>query len=92
MATGINRLSVKLLPEGLVQQFRSSVQSRQSSFPPGTKAKDLVVSSLIRDAQEATDMLENQMKMITAAETKTVVVPVSKLSDRNVSSNKYFSF
>jgi hypothetical protein len=91
MATGINRLSLKLLPEGLVQQFKSSVQSRQSSFPVLSKTKDLVVASLIRDAQQATDMLENQLKIIQAAETTTTIAAVSTLVDRNASTNKYFS-
>lgn len=91
MATGIKRLSVKLLPEGLVQQFKSSVQSRDSSFSVAGKEKDLIVSSLIGDAQEATDMLENQLRIIIAKENKTVVAPVSMLSDRNLSTNKYFS-
>ena len=91
MATGIKRLSVKLLPEGLVQQFKSSVQSRNSSFPVKSSEKDLIVSALIRDAEEATSMLENQVKMIEAEKTGTVVTPVTLLADRNVSANKYFS-
>ena len=91
MATGIKRLSVKLLPEGLVQQFRSSVQSRMSSFPPVGKDKDLIVAGLIRDAQEATSMLENQVKMIEAENTNTTVTPISMVSDRNLATNKYFS-
>jgi len=91
MAVGIKRLSVKLLPEGLVQQFRSSVQSRTSSFPPAGKDKDLIVAGLIRDAQEATAMLENQVKMIEAANEETTVTPVSMLADRNADTNKYFS-
>lgn len=91
MATGIKRLSVKLLPEGLVQQFRSSVQSRQSSFNVNAREKDLIVASLIRDAQEATSMLENQIKIRDAVTTETVVTATSYLADRNVSTNKYFS-
>lgn len=91
MATGIKRLSVKLLPEGLVQQFRSSVQSRQSSFNVQGREKDLIVAALLRDAEEATAALENQIKMKTAEESGTVVVATSMVADRNVSGNKYFS-
>jgi len=91
MATGIKRLSVKLLPEGLVQQFKSSVQSRDSSFNVDGKEKDLIVSSLMKDAQEATAMLENQFRIITAKENNAVVAPVSMLADRNLAANKYFS-
>jgi len=91
MATGIKRLSVKLLPEGLVQQFRSSVQSRESSFNVNGKEKDLIVAALIRDAQEATDMLETQLKIIDAAAESTVVIPGTTIGERNVSTNKYFS-
>ncbi len=91
MATGIKRLSVKLLPEGLVQQFKSSVQSRNSSFPMAGKEKDLIIASLTRDASEATAMLENQVKIIAAEKTETEVVPIKMVGDRNVSANKYFS-
>lgn len=91
MATGIKRLSVKLLPEGLVQQFRSSVQSRESSFSVNGKEKDLIVAALIRDAQEATSMLETQLKIIEAVAESTVVVPGTTIGERNVSANKYFS-
>ena len=91
MATGIKRLSVKLLPEGLVQQFKSSVQSRDSSFNVNGKEKDLIVSALMRDAREATDMLENQIRIIEASESETEIVEVSMLADRNISTNKYFS-
>jgi hypothetical protein len=91
MATGIKRLSIKLLPEGLVQQFKSSVQSRNSSFPVAGKEKDLIIAALTRDAEEATTMLENQIKIITAEKTDTVVVPVTMVGERNVSSNKYFA-
>jgi hypothetical protein len=91
MATGIKRLSIKLLPEGLVQQFKSSVQSRNSSFPVKSSEKDMIIAGLIRDAQEATEMLENQLKMIDATIAVTVVVPVSMIGDRNIDTNKYFS-
>jgi len=91
MAVGMKRLSVKLLPEGLVQQFRSSVQARDSSFNVNGKEKDLIIASLIRDAEEATAQLANQLKMIQAVDTKTVVTPVTALSDKNLTSNKYFS-
>ena len=91
MATGIKRLSIKLLPEGLVQQFKSSVQSRNSSFPVKSSEKDMIIAGLIRDAQEATEMLENQLKIIDATISVTVVVPVSTLGDRNIDTNKYFS-
>lgn len=91
MATGIKRLSVKLLPEGLVQQFRSSVQSRTSSFNVNGKEKDLIVAALIRDAQEATSMLENQITMMEASDAGTVVTAVTLPGERNVAANKYFS-
>jgi len=91
MATGIKRLSVKLLPEGLVQQFRSSVQSRMSSFPAKGMEKDMIVSSLIRDAVEATAMLECQVKIMAAKDSQTVYTPVSTVADRNLTTNKYFS-
>jgi hypothetical protein len=91
MATGIKRLSVKLLPEGLVQQFKSSVQSRDASFNVNPKEKDLIISALIRDAQEATSMLENQLSIINAATENTTVVVGTPLPERNVSTNKYFS-
>jgi hypothetical protein len=91
MATGLKRLSVKLLPEGLVQQFKSSVQSRNSSFNVDPREKDLIISSLIKDAELATMQLDNQLKIIAAAEAQTVVVPVSTMADRNLAANKYFS-
>ena len=91
MATGIKRLSVKLLPEGLVQQFKSSVQSRNSSFNVNPREKDQIVASLLKDAEEATAMLENQLKIINAVVEDTTVTPITMLGERNLSTNKYFS-
>ena len=91
MATGIKRLSVKLLPEGLVQQFKSSVQSRDSSFNVNPKEKDLIIGALLRDAEEATAMLEKQMNIIDAAAAGTVVVSGTPIADRNLAANKYFA-
>ena len=91
MATGIKRLSVKLLPEGLVQQFKSSVQARDSSFNVNPKEKDLIIGSLIRDAEEATSQLENQLRIIEAAKEGTVVVSGTPIASRNLAANKYFA-
>lgn len=91
MATGIKRLSVKLLPEGLVQQFRSSVQSRTSSFPVKGSEKDLIVSSLIKDAEIGMKQLEDQVRIFEAEDAGTEVAEVTMLGERNLDTNKYFS-
>ena len=91
MATGIKRLSVKLLPEGLVQQFRSSVQSRQSSFTVAAAEKDAIVGGLIKDAMQATAMLESQIAAINAEENNILPESVKMLGERNTAGNLYFS-
>jgi hypothetical protein len=90
MAIGIKRLSVKLLPEGLVQQFKSSVQARNSSMPVKPHEKDLIVSMLMNDAQTATTLLEAEIRRIQTP-AQTAITPVSYMADRNIADNKYFS-
>lgn len=53
IAMAIKRLSVRLLPEGVVQSFQSSIQSRSSSQPAKTADVDSVIVSLRRDAEDA---------------------------------------
>jgi hypothetical protein len=90
MAIGIKRLSVKLLPEGLVQQFKSSVQARNSSMPVKPKEKDMIIAMLMADAKNATILLEAEIRRITTP-INTAVTPVSYITDRNLPDNKYFS-
>ena len=90
MAIGIKRLSVKLLPEGLVQQFKSSVQSRNASMPVKASEKDFVVSMLLNDAKNATLLLEAEIRRMNTPE-GTDITSVSYTADRNSADNKYFS-
>jgi hypothetical protein len=52
MAEGIKIFSVKLLPEGLVQQFASSIQMRSSSMPVPGREKDFIVAYLNKKVEE----------------------------------------
>lgn len=89
MAVAIKRLSIKLLPQGLVQEFNSSIQSRKSSMPVNGSEKDLVVHTLLEDAKMAELDLANHVSKLDGGEdydptVEDVVVP------ENSDGNKYF--
>lgn len=93
MAEGIKIFSVKLLPEGLVQQFASSIQTRSSSMPVPGKEKDLIVAYLNKKVEEFEFNLAQYItKLDEASGTGDVeTVEFTSVVERNTSDNKYFS-
>lgn len=64
MILAIKRFSVQVLPEGVVQQFKSISESRNASQPPAAEIIRIFTNNLERDAARALDDLKREIKIL----------------------------
>jgi hypothetical protein len=91
MAEAIKIFSVKLLPEGLVQQFKSSIQSRSSSMPVPAREKDYVVAWLLDECRKLEYNLGEYVRAKIEASGTGDTEEYVPMVLRNSESNSFFS-
>ena len=84
MAMAVKRLSLQVLPEGVVQQYKSETQARSSSSPA---LKDIIEWHVKKLKDDANDHL-NDIKIILQAEDP--LANTYRLMPENVETNKFF--
>jgi|GEM_PF-270922 len=85
MAIAVKRLSLKVLPEGVVQQFKSMMQGRSASQPALLDMIQYVADDLKKDAQLQLDLLKKELNKSNPD------ALIYNLLPKNDESNKYFS-
>lgn len=84
MAMAVKRLSIKILPEGVVQQFKSMLVGRSASQPALADVIKIYADQMSADAQFALNELKKEInKTNTAAQQY-------QLTANNSENNKYF--
>lgn len=68
MAVAVNRLSVTLMPEGLVQKFSSAIVSKAASQPVKSYEKTQIVKTLLKEAESELSKLESQVTKLKPVE------------------------
>ena len=84
MTIAVKRLSLSVLPYGVVQQFQSQFQSRQSSQVPQSKAIEAYCQPLLSEVQYALDDIK---KIIQSSDPEAGEYQFLPTNDEN---NKYF--
>jgi hypothetical protein len=62
IATAVKRLSVKLLPDAIVQEYKSYITGRTGSFPVKQSEKEQYIKNITDDAVKELRLLENYIK------------------------------